>query len=252
MAQILHLVPKADGQNTVHARWNRKVTPSQAISLAVATLLIGLSSYFSHYEGHQECGISSTDLYIPPVIGKVDKHTHYCPNRATLLEALSGGGRHGFDAPFHPAGCHYRWYSTPEICMILERFGAIIFLGDDMTKHMYAAFNMLLRENIALGGLQQWDMKESERETCRCDNQITRPECAKYTVTDSEDVRKNDVGSGHPNPYFCNRTKSLFCLYYGFGPTDYGRHTAFLPADSCVSSTGRAAYHFHRNPFKGS
>ncbi len=214
-------------------------------------LLIKLSSYFNHYEGHQECGISSTDLYIPPVIGKVDKHTHYCPNRATLLEAMSGGGRHGFDAPFHPAGCHYRWYTTPEICMILERFDAIIFIGDDMIKNIYAAFNMLLRENIALGGLKQWDMKESERETCRCDNQITRPECDKYTVTNSEDVRKNDIGSGHPNPYFCNRTKSIFFLYYGSRLTDYDRHTALLSAHSHVPCTRRAAYHFHHNPCQG-
>ena len=121
--------------------------------------------------------------------------------------------------------------------MILERFDAIVFIGDDMVKHVYAAFNMLLRANIALGGLKQWDMKESERETCRCDNQITRPECVKYTVTDSEDVRKNDIGSGHPNPYFCNRTKSLSILYHGSGLTDYDRHTALLSAYSHVPCT---------------
>lgn len=215
-------------------------------------LLISLSSYFSHYEGHQECGISSTDVYIPPVIGKVDKHTHYCPNRAALLEAMSGGGRHGFDAPFHPAGCHYRWYTTPEICMILERFDAIVFIGDDMIKHTYAAFNMLLRANIALGGLKQWDMKDNERESCRCDNQITRQECVKYTVTDSEDVRKNDIGSGHPNPYFCNRTKSLFFSYHGLGLIVYDRHTALLSAHNHVPRAGRATYHFQQNSCQGS
>lgn len=89
--------------------------------------------------------------------------------------------------------------------MILDRFDEIVFLGDDTLRHIYSAFNMLLRENIALGGLRQWDMKESERETCRCENQLTRPECLLYAVTDSQQVRSNDAGSGHSSPYLCDR-----------------------------------------------
>ncbi|KAL8832339.1 MAG: hypothetical protein Q9191_000340 [Dirinaria sp. TL-2023a] len=159
--------------------------------------------FFNHFEGHQECGIYSTDLYTPPIAGKTNNHLHYCPNRAKLLTAMSGGGRHGFDAPFSPAGCHYRWYSTPEICMILERFDAIVFIGDDLVRHIYAAFNMLLRENVAMGSLRQWEVSEGDRDLCRCDNQITRPECAKYSVSDSEEIRKNDPGSGHSSiPHF--------------------------------------------------
>ncbi|KAL8796294.1 MAG: hypothetical protein Q9195_001409 [Heterodermia aff. obscurata] len=165
-----------------------------------------MSEYF--YSSMKDCGIKSTHLYKPPVITRADpqKHLHYCQNRATLLEAMSGGGRHGFDAPFVPAACHYRWYSTTEVCMILDRFDAIVFIGDDMLQHIYAAFNILLRENMALGSLKQWEMSEEERVNCRCDNQITRPECSKYAVLDSEEVRKNDHGSGHPSPYHCNRT----------------------------------------------
>lgn len=89
--------------------------------------------------------------------------------------------------------------------MILERFDAIVFIGDNMLQHIYAAFNMLLRENMAMGSLKQWEMSEDQRVNCRCDNQITRPECSKYVVIDSEEVRKNDPGSGHPSPYRCNR-----------------------------------------------
>lgn len=122
---------------------------------------------------------------------------------------MSGGGRHGFDAPFVPASCHYRWYSTTEICMILERFDAIVFIGDNMLQHVYAAFNMLLRENMAMGSLKQWEMSEDERVNCRCDNQITRPECSKHAVLDSEEVRRNDPGSGHPSLYHCNRMYQL-------------------------------------------
>lgn len=118
---------------------------------------------------------------------------------------MSGGGRHGFEHPYFPAGCHYRWYSTAEICMILERFDAVVFIGDDTLKHVYAAFNMLLRENIATGGLKQWDLTESERASCRCDNQFMKPECSKHIVTDSQTVSNHDGSGGHKSPYYCDR-----------------------------------------------
>jgi hypothetical protein len=92
-------------------------------------------------------------------------------DRAALLEALSGGGRHGFDEPYvgkgnniqklqyshsqTQAGCTYKWFSTAEICMILERFNAIIFLGGDIAQTIYTAFNILLRKDLAVGGLRQ-------------------------------------------------------------------------------------------------
>lgn len=89
--------------------------------------------------------------------------------------------------------------------MILERFDAVVFIGDDTLKTVYAAFNMLLRENLAMGGLKQWELIEKDRATCRCDSQLTRPECLTYAITDSQEVAENDEKSGHKSPYFCNR-----------------------------------------------
>ncbi|KAL9098941.1 MAG: hypothetical protein Q9163_005486 [Psora crenata] len=167
-----------------------------------------VEDYFAHFEGHQDCGITSPDLYTPPKLTPTNglKQSLFCRNRARLLEAMSSGGRHGFDAPYAPLGCHYRWYAVPEICMILERFDAIVFIGDDMLKAIYSAFNMLLRENIAMGGLKQWEMAESEREGCRCDNQMAKPDCARYMIKTSEEVRESDGGNGHRSPYYCDRS----------------------------------------------
>lgn len=92
--------------------------------------------------------------------------------------------------------------------MILDRFDGVIFIGDDLLQHVYSAFNILLRENVALGGLKQWEMSESDRSACRCDNQFVKSDCAKYAVTSSEQVVKNDGGSGHPSPYLCSRKSS--------------------------------------------
>ena len=64
------------------------------------------SSYFKHFEGRQDCGIDSKDLYEAPPSHdeEADSKGIFCKNRASLLEAMTGGGRHGFDAPFKPKG----------------------------------------------------------------------------------------------------------------------------------------------------
>ena len=168
-------------------------------------------SYFSHFEGYRDCGIRSTELYVPPIPlhDNAPKHTLYCKNRAILLDALSGGGRHGFERPYFPAGCHYRWYSTPEICMILERFDAIIFIGDDSLKPIYTAFNILLRENMVMGGLKQWELNESQRVACTCDNQLTHPECWSHMIVGSQAVREKEDGEGHRSSFYCDRRSTL-------------------------------------------
>ena len=168
-------------------------------------------SYFSHFEGYRDCGIKSTDIHVPPIPldANIPKHTMYCKDRATLLDAMSGGGRHGFEKPYFPAGCHYRWYSTPEICMILERFDAVVFVGDDSLKQIYAAFNMLLRENMAMGSLKQWELTESQGEACRCDNQLTKQECWSHMIMDSQTVGKGEDGDGQRSPFYCDRSSNI-------------------------------------------
>ncbi|KAI9797497.1 MAG: hypothetical protein M1835_000053 [Candelina submexicana] len=187
-----------------------------------------VEDYFDHFEGHQDCGIVSKDLYIPPTTYGEQKSQHppYCENRATLLNAMSGGGRQGFDSPFAPRGCHYRWYTTAEICMILDRFDGIVFIGDTMLQHIYTAFTILLRQNMALGGLQQWKMSENERGACRCENQFIKNECSKFAVTTSEEVKRNDGGSGHSSPYYCDRTPLIFLPITG-SPAPEEVHSSF-------------------------
>ena len=193
--------------NQTESRLPKIQSRSKDFPLDRCTLLTEPWSYFNHFEGHQDCGITSMDLYMPPLTYDMDgrKNSPYCGNRAKLLEAMSGGGRHGFEAPYSSVGCHYRWYSTSEICMILERFDAIVFIGDEMIRHIYAGINMLLRENIAMGSLKQWQLKENERAGCRCENQLIKPECSMHAVTHNLAVRDNDAGSTHKSPYHCDR-----------------------------------------------
>ena len=101
-------------------------------------------------------------------------------------------------------GCTYRWFSTAEVCMILERFNTIVFVGDELVHSVYTAFNILLREDLALGGLQQWIMSDQDRVICKCDNQFLNQDCARYAIKNRDEVKKN-TGDQKGSPYFCTR-----------------------------------------------
>ena len=111
--------------------------------------------------------------------------------------------------------------------MIIERFDAIIFVGDDTLKHIYASFNILLRENLAIGGLKQWEMTETDRVLCHCENQFTKPECSAHMLMDSQAVADNDASSGHRGPYYCDRQCNSLALT-DQGQADNHRHTSYV------------------------
>lgn len=88
--------------------------------------------------------------------------------------------------------------------MILSRFNAITFVGDGLAQSIYAALNTLLREDLALGGLQQWIMSDEDKVKCRCHGQFLNIECQRFAIKSSEDVKKNEGGGRKGSPYFCN------------------------------------------------
>ena len=91
--------------------------------------------------------------------------------------------------------------------MVLERFSAVIFVGDDIARSIYLAFNILLREDLAFGGLQEWSMSEQDRESCKCDNQFL-DDCLAYGIKSREDIKGDGWHERIGSPYCCDR-KSL-------------------------------------------
>ncbi|KAJ8062510.1 hypothetical protein OCU04_009040 [Sclerotinia nivalis] len=166
-------------------------------------------SAIKHYLGSKDCGILQSDIYHVPYPAKPNV-SPFCKNRATLLEALSSGGRHGFDEPYVGKACTYRWFSTSEICMILERFSAVVFLGDETAQTIYAALNVFLREDISHGGLQEWMMTDDERIACKCDAQFLDNNCLGYSVKNFEEVIKNEANDPKGSPYACQRTPHAY------------------------------------------
>lgn len=184
------------------------------------------------------------NLYIPPrklQDGPLSRDM-FCRSRTKLLEAMGGGGRVGFDAAYVPAGewcqeqrnpcanrlevhmrltllgCHYRWYNVEEICMILERFDGLLFVGDETLKDVYAGFNILLREDLSLGAMKQWEMNDDNMKTCKCEQQFINEGCAKFRVDASEQVTTNIGSTKNPSmaSFTCQRTSHAFLAIDAF------------------------------------
>ncbi|KAL3474386.1 hypothetical protein BJX99DRAFT_271697 [Aspergillus californicus] len=158
----------------------------------------------AQYVGREECGISSQALYLPPHSG--DKSTLnelYCQTRESLLNSMSNGGRHGFGAPYTSQSCFYHWYTTADICEILERFDGIAFIGDEPLADAYAGFNILLRKDLEQGSLKDWELSATLNAECQCNSQFTNPTCLSTRITSSGDLSPQD-GKKTQTPYVCS------------------------------------------------
>jgi hypothetical protein len=95
----------------------------------------------------------------------------------------------------------------------MARFDAVVFLGDKTVRNIYTAFNILIRENLALGGLKQWEMNDKDLASCRCENQFTKKQCMIFSLETSIGTRDKDEGSGHSSPYSCDGKSDIYVHY---------------------------------------
>lgn len=123
------------------------------------------------------------------------------------MSAMSFGGRAGFDQPFIPFGCDFRWYSTEEICSIISRFSHIYIIGDSLQRMIVTALYILLRKDLGLGGVSEWDFRPSEKQgndtiqklsDCTCEHQFNRHECSHSPILRYTDALKRSATSPKP------------------------------------------------------
>ena len=110
---------------------------------------------FENYKYREMCNISSLDLHLP--------FSPLCQDRASMLQAMSWGGRIGHDAPYMPRGCDMRWFTTEEICDIMSRFQKVIIVGDSMMRHVIGSLNVLVRRDLGYGAVTDWNFSPEER-----------------------------------------------------------------------------------------
>ncbi|KAL8965080.1 MAG: hypothetical protein Q9183_004040 [Haloplaca sp. 2 TL-2023] len=142
---------------------------------------------FASYKYRNTCNISSLDLHSP--------FAPLCPDRESMLTAMASGGRIGHDAPYMPRGCDMRWFSTEEICEILNRFEKVIILGDSMMRHVVGSINVLIRKDLGYGAVTDWNFSPEERQDCFCNYQFNVKACSVQGIFKTSDVAKNDPES---------------------------------------------------------
>lgn len=110
---------------------------------------------FAEYKYRNTCNISSLELHTP--------FAPLCHDRTSMIDAMAGGGRVGFDAPYMPRDCDMRWFTTEEVCEILSRFEKVIIVGDSMMRHVIGSINVLIRQDLGYGAVTDWNFSPEER-----------------------------------------------------------------------------------------
>lgn len=150
-----------------------------------------VTDVFADYKKSANCTISSLELH-----GAFEP---LCKTKDSLLEAMSTGGRLGFDAPFSPRGCDMRWYSNDEICGILTKFEKIFILGDSMMRNVAVALSIIQRKDLVNGGRTTW-ASAGEGVDCRCAGPFETSKCAFYSTVSSRVIYRED-----PQSMYCNK-----------------------------------------------
>ena len=141
---------------------------------------------FQNFTQDPSCTFSSLDLHGP--------FEPLCQDRASLLEAMSYGGRIGFDAPFSPRGCDMRWFGGEEICEIMTRFEKIFVIGDSTMRNLAVAFHVFLRADLVDGGRVTW-VDDDDNRDCHCSGPFDVSRCHAWSTVTSKVVWENDPES---------------------------------------------------------
>lgn len=140
------------------------------------------------------CNFSTLDLHAP--------FSPLCSDKESLLEAMTGGGRVGIDAPYSTRGCDMRWFRTHELCAILSRFEEITVIGDSMLRNLAVAMNVLLRNDLVNGPRTTWQADPDELD-CTCAGAFTTSKCVFFSAWSS-----NLVYDNAPESMLCPRSKT--------------------------------------------
>lgn len=145
--------------------------------------------HFARFNRAPGCDYGSQDIYM--------QNKEVCPDRRTMLAAVSDGGRVGYDAPYQSRGCDMRWYSTDEICDILSRFDNIFMLGDSMVRHLAQSVNVFIREDLVSGARATWTPGNPAELDCHCHTLWDNHTCAAegFAIVGTEELMLKDPDS---------------------------------------------------------
>lgn len=125
-------------------------------------------------------------------------------DRKSLLDAMSWGGRLGWDLPYWTRGCDMQWFTSAEVCKILSRFDHIYILGDSLMRHLSMAILILIRGDLSQGAKARWMIPPGEEDTCFCRDAFVNHDCLWKSVIDTPHLL-----AGDPDSIKCPKDKPM-------------------------------------------
>lgn len=173
----------------------RNALPTPAVEADIdVTRISDVIDGFQDYTRSPTCNFSSLELHGP--------FAPLCKDKDSLLEAMTSGGRHGFDAPFSPKGCDMRWFHPSEICNILSKFQRITVVGDSIMRNVAVAMHVMLRANLVSGGMVTW-LPAPNNLDCTCSATIEHRGCTFHSIVSTSHVWEHD-----PSSIYCAKENS--------------------------------------------
>lgn len=107
--------------------------------------------------------------------------------------------------------CIIPWLSTSSIVHVLNKYAAIIYFGDSLTRHMVFGFYMLLSGDLRFGGYPATALNSEIHRHCACDGQLSENDmCRNFEV--AEFMILPDTCTSE----FCKRNPALKHVTFGF------------------------------------
>jgi hypothetical protein len=139
-------------------------------------------------------------------------HTFTGKNSTKLLCANLDDIRKTLNYPVLEHDCTVPWLSALSIATVLNKYSAVIFLGDSLTRQMTMALRMLLSGDLRFGGYPIQSLSSDVHRYCACDGQFSEDILCRQT-TQTEDF---DFLPGACNSEFCKRLPILNNVTFGF------------------------------------
>lgn len=143
--------------------------------------------------------------------------------RHRMLEELPNFQRPVRDGPVH-APCNLHWHTRRSACKSLKPFKRIVFAGDSLTRQIHDGLLIVLRSDLAYGGLST-HLHPREADACSCDS-VQHHSC-KLSTAGWQGINVADNSTvWHSVQQECGIEVELFHMYEGY--TDTGTVQAIL------------------------
>lgn len=151
--------------------------------------------------------------------GRLKDHIFVPPQpdcKHNMLEQFQHFVRPNINGPVQ-APCNFQWFTRTSACKALKPFKNIIFAGDSLTRGIFDSLLMILRGDLAYGGLSS-QLHPLQADQCSCEG-AHRKKCRLATASWTDIDHTNMTSVWHAVQNECGVDIELFHMYHHYADT---------------------------------